>query len=35
MSDIDLDGDGLLSSSDLQNIEVTAEKIEVAPVIYL
>ena len=31
MSDIDLDGDGLLSSSDLQNIEVTAEKIEVAP----
>ena len=34
MSDIDLDGDGLLSSSDLQNIEVTAEKIEVAPKLF-
>ncbi len=27
MSDIDLDGDGLLSSSDLQNIEVTAQQV--------
>ena len=27
MSDIDLDGDGFLSSSDLQNIEVTAQQV--------